>query len=206
MSVTLVLDSSVSRQLIRDRKARGIDGLDEVWDGVYVMSPEANLDHQDLAGQFISILSEVVKKPGLGRVQPGANLSDRRTNWKRNYRVPDVVVVLKGGRAVDCDTHWFGGPDFLIEIESPDDDIDSKLPFYAKIGVRELLIVDRDTRALRLFQHSNGAMSLVAQSGPRKAGWISSTVLALAFRWRANRSKPHIDVKRTDGKTGNWVA
>jgi Uma2 family endonuclease len=205
MSATLVLDNIVSRQVIRDRKERGIDGPDEVWDGVYVMSPEASLDHQDLAGQFIAILSEVVKKRGFGRVQPGANVSDRRTNWKRNYRVPDIVVVLKDGRAVDCNTHWFGGPDFLIEIESPDDDIDKKLAFYSKIAVRELLIIDRDTRALRLFRYSIKEMSLVAQSGPVRAGWIFSTVLPLAFRWRSNRPKPRIHIKRTDGKSGHWV-
>src|SRR5262245_56749749 len=206
MSATLVLDSSVSRQLIRDRKQKGNDRLDEVWDGVYVMSPEANLDHQDLAGEFIAILSEVVKKPGLGRVQPGANVSDRRTNWKRNYRVPDVVVVLNAGRAVDCNTHWFGGPDFLVEIESPDDDIEKKLPFYSKVRVRELLVVDRDTRALRLFRYSDGAMILAGQSGPGKSGWLTSSIRPLTVRWRANRSKPHIDVKRTDGKAGHWLA
>jgi Uma2 family endonuclease len=169
------------------------------------MSPEANLEHQDMAGEFTAIFNDVVKKPGLGRVQPGANVSDRRTNWKRNYRVPDVVVVLQGGCAVDCDTHWFGGPDFLIEIESPDDDIQKKLPFYSKIRVRELLIVDRDTRALRLFRLTGDTMLLVGQSGPGKLAWLQSTVLPLSFRWRANRSKPHIEVKRTDGKSGNWA-
>lgn len=205
MSATLVLDSAVSRQLIRDRKEKGIDGFDEVWEGVYVMSPEANLEHQDLAMDFANIFSEVVKKPGLGRVHAGANVSDRRTNWRRTYRVPDVLVVLHGGRAVDCDTHWFGGPDFLVEIESPDDDIEKKLPFYSKIGVRELLIVDRDTRALRLFRLNEGTLVLTGQSEPGKSVWLHSDVLPLAFRWRANRSKPHIEMKRTDGSTGHWV-
>jgi Uma2 family endonuclease len=205
MSGTLVLDSGVGRQLIRERKEKGIDGHDEVWEGVYVMSPLASLEHQDLAIDFANILSEVVKKPGLGRVHAGANVSDRRTNWKKNYRVPDIVVVLTGGRAVDCDTHWFGGPDFLMEIESPDDDIEKKIPFYSKIGVRELLIIDRDTRALRLFRLAEGTLVLVGQSESGKAIWLQSLVLPLAFRYRANHSKPHVEVKRSDGKTGNWV-
>ena len=205
MSAMLVLDSGVSRQIVRERKESGIDRYDEVWEGVYVMSPLANLTHQELVDDFCNVFRDVVKKPGLGRVQPGANVSDRRANWKRNYRISDVVVVLSGGRAVDCDTHWFGGPDFLVEIESPDDDIEKKLPFYSKVGVRELLIVDRDTRVLRLFRLTDGNLTLVGQSEPGKAVWLATTVLPLAFRWRANRSKLHIEVKRTDGTAGHWV-
>ena len=205
MSATLVLDSGVSRQLVRERKENGIDLYDEVWEGVYVMSPLANLVHQELVDDFCNVFRDVVKKPGLGRVQPGANVSDRRANWKRNYRIPDVVVVLSGGRAVDCDTHWFGGPDFLVEIESPDDDIEKKLPFYSKVGVRELLIVDRDMRALRLFRLTDGNLALVGRSEPGKAVWLTSAVLPLAFRWRGNRSVPYIEVNRTDGTAGHWV-
>ena len=205
MSATLVLDPDVSRQLVRERKETGIDRYDEVWEGVYVMSPLASLSHQELVDDFCGIFREVVKKPGLGRVQPGANVSDRRIHWKRNYRVPDVVVVLNDGRAVDCDTHWFGGPDFLVEIESPDDDIEKKVPFYLKIGVRELLIVDRDTRALRLFRLTDGKLKLAGVSEPGKSVWLTSEVFPLAFRWRANRSKPHIEVKRTDGRGGHWI-
>lgn len=205
MTATLVMDSGVSRQLVRERKERGIDRYDEVWEGVYVMSPLANLTHQELVDDFCAVFRDVVKKPGLGRVQPGANVSDRRANWKRNYRIPDVVVVLSSGRAVDCDTHWFGGPDFLIEIESPDDDIEKKIPFYSKIGVRELLIVDRDTRALRLYRLTAGTMVLAGQSEPGQPVWLRSDVVPLAFRCRGNRSKPHIEVKRTDGRSGHWV-
>jgi Uma2 family endonuclease len=205
MSTALVLDRDFSRQLIRERQKRGIDLFDEVWDGVYVMSPLASLEHQDLVLAFAGIFQEVVMKPGLGRVHPGANVSDRRANWKRNYRVPDVVVVLNDGRAIDCGTHWFGGPDFLVEIESPDDDITKKIPFYSKIGVRELLIVDRDIRALRLFRLTEGQFILVGQSGPKQAAWLESQALPLAFRWRANRSKPHVEVKRTAGRAGQWL-
>ena len=117
----------------------------------------------------------------------------------------DVVVVLNGGRAVDCDTHWLGGPDFLVEIECPDDDVEKKIPFYAKIGVRELLIVVRDTRVLRLFRLADGTLKPVGRSAPGDPVWLASKVLPLSFRCRANRSAPHIDVKRTDGKAGHWV-
>lgn len=202
---TLVLDTQITRQLIRQRKKLGNDLYDEVWDGVHVMAPMANLQHQDSAGDFAAIFYEVVRKPGLGRVHAGANVSDRRLNWKRNYRVPDVVVVLHGGRAVDCDTHWFGGPDFLVEIESPEDDIAKKVPFYSKIGVRELLVVGRDSRALRLFRLVDGRLVLVGESSHGKNGWLKSDVLPLTFRWRAGRAGSRTEVKRTDGRPGQWM-
>src|SRR5215831_2995770 len=89
-----------------------------------------------------------------GQVFPGANVSDRRVGWKRKFRGPDVVVVLSGSRAVDCKTHWMGGPDFLIEVQTPGDQTEEKIPFYSEIGVQELLIVHRDTRQLRLYRHN----------------------------------------------------
>ena len=201
----IVLDRQISRQLIRQRQRLGIDLYDEVWDGVYVMAPLANLQHQDLDEDFVAILHEVVKKPNLGRVQPGANVSDRRTNWKRNYRVPDVVVVLHGGRAIDCNTHWFGGPDFLVEIESPEDEIEQKIPFYSKIRVRELLVVGRDSRALRLYRLVEDHLVLVGESSQGKNGWLKSEVLPLMFRWRSGRSGPRTEVKRTDSRPGQWM-
>src|SRR5262249_59323091 len=101
---------------------------------------------------------------GGGEVYPGANVSDRRKNWKENYRAPDVVVVLPKSRAVHCGTYLFGGPDFLVEIESPGDDTEEKVPFYGKIGVRELLIVHRDRRTLRLLRHDGRELVLVKPS------------------------------------------
>jgi Uma2 family endonuclease len=116
-----------------------------------------------------------------------------------------VVVALHGGRSVDCGTHWFGGPDFLVEIESPEDDIPMKIPFYSKIGVRELLVMDRDTHAIRLFRLTSSELKLAGRSGPGQPAWLRSEVLPLAFRWRANRTRPHVEAKRTDGRTGHWT-
>ena len=39
-----------------------------------------------------------------------------------------------------------GGPDFLVEVASPGDRSLDKLAFYEGIGVRELLMVDRDSK------------------------------------------------------------
>ncbi len=133
------------------------------------------------------------------------NVSDRRKNWRDNYRVPDLVVVLNNSRAVDCGSFWYGGPDFLVEVESPADDTEEKVPFYAKIGVRELLIIHRDKRTLRLLRHDGQDLVLVKPSNGEGKQWLVSEVLPLAFRRTVIKGGPRTEVRRTDGQPGHWT-
>ncbi len=204
-STVWIVDPAVSREFIRERQERGIDKWDEVWDGVYVVPPLANNPHQDLALDLATVLHGVIKGEGLGRVQAGANVSDRRQGWDKNFRAPDVVVVLNGGRAVDCTTHWMGGPDFLIEIQSPNDDTDEKIPFYSSLRVRELLIIHRDTRQLRLYRHDGRNLVLVTPSDFEGQQWLVSEVVPLAFRRSGRRSGARTEVRRTDGRPAAWT-
>jgi Uma2 family endonuclease len=193
------------RSFIQDRRERDIDKYDEVWDGVYVVPPLANLPHQDLATALAAILYTLITLEGRGRVQAGANVSDRRAGWKRNYRDPDIVVVLNEGRAVDCYTHWLEGPDFLVEVQSPGDETDEKIPFYSQIRVRELLIIHRDTRQLRLYRHDGQQLVPVGPSAYQGGKWLVSAVVSLAFRRRVVRRTPFTEVQRTDGIPGGWT-
>jgi Uma2 family endonuclease len=206
MPPVLVKDIDEADELIRERKRRGADRYDEVWDGVYVMPSMPTLEHQELVLDLGIILNEVVKRPGLGKVYPGLNVSDRGPGWKENYRVPDLVVVLRNSRAVSRRTHVQGGPDFLVEIESPGDDTEEKVPFYAKIGVRELLIIHRDQRTLRLLRLADEELVLVKPSPAEGKEWLVSAVVPLAFRRGVSRGKPRTLVRRTDGKGGRWTA
>src|SRR4051794_5853887 len=124
MSRMLILDNGVIDRLREERQRLGLDIHDEVWEGMYVMPSTPNADHQELVDDLGDILTEVVKRTGLGKKYPGMNISDQRTAWKQNYRIPDIVVVLKSGRAINCGTHFYLGPDFLVEVESPGDDTD----------------------------------------------------------------------------------
>jgi Uma2 family endonuclease len=200
-----ILDPEMCRDLVQRRQERGIDRHDEVWDGVYVVPPLASNPHQLLVGLMCAILHDVIGAPGKGQVLPGANVSDRREGWEHNYRDPDVVVTLEGGRAVDCTTHYWGGPDFLIEIQSPGDDTDEKIPFYSALEVRELLIIHRDTRELRLYRHDGEQLAPVEPSEFQGKKWLVSEVLPLAFRRKAQRGGPRTEVRRTDRKPGHWT-
>ena len=201
----LVLDAGLLDLLIQERKRRGIDLYDEVWEGVYVMPMTPSLDHQQLVRRLSTILAEALDPRGKGDVYPGANVSDRRKDWKDNYRIPDIVAVLRNSRAVKCRTYVYDGPDFLVEVESPGDDTEEKVPFYTKIGVRELLIIHRDRRTLRLLRHDGHELALVEPSELDGKDWLVSDVLPLAFRRTTSKGVARTQVRRTDGQPGLWT-
>ena len=52
----MVLDERVAERLLAERRAWGGDHHDEVWDGVYMMSPLPNNEHQLLVALLTSVL------------------------------------------------------------------------------------------------------------------------------------------------------
>src|SRR6266702_7121997 len=191
-----VFASDLVREIVTARQQREVDRYDEVWEGVYIVPPLAQNPYQDVVIGLSVVLFNIVQLEGRGRVHPGANVSDRKANWVYNYRCPDVVAVLKEGRAVDCGTHWMGGPDFLVEVESPEDQIIRKIPFYSKIQVRELLIVHGTTRHLQLYRHDGQQLALVEASDFKGSKWLTSKVLPLAFRRKLVRKQPLTEIQR----------
>ena len=154
----LIRDPVLEYELIEKRKAIGADRYDEVWDGVYVMSPLANNEHQDFVTELAAVFRIAVDWKGLGKTLAGANVSDRRDGWKQNYRVPDVLVFLSDCQAIDCGTHWFGGPDLAIEVVSEGDQSLEKLDFYAKVNTGMVLVIDRNPMQLTLYRKNESGM------------------------------------------------
>jgi Uma2 family endonuclease len=189
----LIQDIDLSRRLIAERKRLGHDRFDEVWEGVYVMNPLANWEHQVLVGDLTMCLGSVIRDSRLGQVLPGVNVSDREHGWEKNFRCPDVAVFLNDTRAVNCGAFAFGGPDFAVEIVSPGDRSREKLDFYAKVGTRELLIVDRKPWALELDRLEGDALTRVGKSTLTKGDWLTSEVVPLKFRLVAGKSRPEIE-------------
>jgi Uma2 family endonuclease len=194
---TLIVDPRVSERLINERRAHGADRYDEVWGGVYVMSPAPNDEHQELATRFARPLLEVVEDPGLGVVRIGINLASDPDDWENDYRVPDVAVFLNDSRAVCHGTFWSGPPDFLVEIISPWDKTRDKLEFYSVQGTRELLLVDRDPWQLELYRLQAGQLALVAQASVGDEA-IDGEVLRLRFRLLPGTARPTIEIVSMD--------
>lgn len=201
---TLIRDREVERQLIARRRRLGQDKFDEVWNGVYVMSPLANDEHQDLSGSLYALFRESIQEAGLGIARPGVNVSDRRQEWRQNFRCPDAAVFLNGTAAINCDTHWFGGPDLAVEVVSLRDRTRKKLAFYAKVRTRELLIVDRYPWCLSLFRLADDDLDLAGETTVETGEWLASQVVPLSFRLIGGLQRPRIEVRHDDGQQ-NWM-
>ncbi len=186
-------------QIKAERAATGADRSDEVWDGVYVVSPFPNNEHGEIVSGLIFVFHTIINQPKLGRVYPGVNVSDRDTGWTHNYRGPDVVVFLNDTTAINRNTHWVGGPDFAVEILSEDDPAREKLDFYAKVGVREVLIVDRDPWALELYRLDRGALGMIGKVTLESDEGLRSEVLPLSFRLVSGAERPEIEATHSDG-------
>jgi Uma2 family endonuclease len=195
---TVVEDRDLERQLRRYRKRTGADRYDEVWDGVYVMAAMPNNDHQRLVNKLAFALETVIGQNDRGAVFPGVNISDRPTHWKRNYRCPDVAVFLNGNPAENRGTHWFGGPDLAIEIISPGDRNEAKLPFYAKVGTREVLIVRRDPWQLELFRLSGKALTSVGVSTAESQQQLRTESVPFTWRSITDVNRAHIEMACTE--------
>lgn len=109
------------------------------------------------------------------------------------------IVVLPGSTARDCGTHWCGGPDLCVEIASPGDRSRDKLDFYSQIGVRELLLVDRDPWELELHRLTSGRLELVGRSMTGDPDALVSSVAPVSFRLLPGEARPRIEVTHRDG-------
>jgi Uma2 family endonuclease len=201
----LIHDPLFEPQVRAERDRLFPNNRDEVWEGVLVMAPLPNNEHQFIAQDLAFAFACVVNRVAKDRVQQGANVSDRVAGWMSNYREPDVAVYLSTTKARDCGTHWVGGPDLAVEIASPGEDPRQKLDFYAKVGTREVLIVDRDPWALELYQLQGAKLVLVGTSDTATAAVLASGVLPLTFRLQTAAPRPVIRIAHAT-KPDEWVA
>lgn len=191
----------LEEELKEQRKAWDVDQHDEVWEGVYFMPPMANDDHQDLVFEFAFVLGTVISKRGLGKVRPGVNLAASAENWEYDYRIPNVVVFLADTAAQNHNTFWIGPADFIVEITSPRDRTYEKIPFYSRIGVRELLILNRQSWTLEFYRYQDGGLQKVGESTVERPEVLSSERLPLEFRLIAGENRPQVEVRhKTTGE------
>jgi Uma2 family endonuclease len=202
----LVTDPDLACRIINARAREDGDRWTEVWNGVTVVPALPNNDHQRLVSRLTSAFSAVIDWDAGDQALPGVNVSNYAKGWrKRNYRCPDAVVYLAGNPAVDHGGHWQGGPDLAVEIQSPGEKPRRKLRFYATVGTRELLVVDRDPWALELYRLAAGKLVSAGRSDPASPATLASGVLSLTFRLRAAQPRPAIDI--THPATGQtWTA
>ena len=200
----LVENPWLEEQLKEQRRALGIDQHDEVWEGVYFMAPLADNDHQRFVTGLTAVFHEVVSTAGLGTAFPGVNLAGAAEDWTYDFRAPDVVVILTAGAAEDRQTHFRGAADFVVEITSPGDRTYEKLPFYSRLGVRELLILNRQSWTLELYRNQGNGLEKAGQSEIQQSEVLQSGVLPLEFRLLPGQPRPPIEVTHAETRR-QWL-
>jgi Uma2 family endonuclease len=200
----LVTDSDLEAQLIAQRQASGGDRYDEVWEGLYVMAPLANNEHQKLQTKLVVTFQLILGLSSSAEVFGGANVSDRDEDWQYNYRCPDVLVFLPGNPAINRDTHWQGGPDFLVEVVSRDR-AHEKIPFYASVGVREALFINRNPWSLELYRKpaSAAGLELVGTASENDGIELPSVVLPMSLKLVPGATRPNLVITGSSSGVSN---
>jgi Uma2 family endonuclease len=201
----MIYDPILEREIRAARESSDAGRRDEVWEGVLVVPPMPNNEHQHIVMGLCYAFTSTVTLANGDTVLPGANVSDRDKEWTENYREPDVVVYLASNPAKNSNTHWVGGPDLAVEVVSPGEDPRLKLDFYAKIGTREVMIVDRDPWAVELYQLQGKTLVLVGTSDAATSAILTSAALPLTFQLQAGAPRPTILITHT-GTGQTWTA
>jgi Uma2 family endonuclease len=164
------------------RRRTGADQWDEMWEGVLHMSPSPNRDHQGIEGWLESWLRRHWAEPNGCRVYHQINVAEPGT-WPDNYRIPDLVLLTPARFHIDRNEYFDGGPDAVVEIQSPDDETYDKLEFYAKVGVLEVIVIDRDSKRPELLQLVDGEYRACAADNN---AWVQSQVAGFELRATEN--------------------
>jgi Uma2 family endonuclease len=168
--------SYISDEELARRKAWGLDRHDEMWEGVLHMTPAPNVEHQRILDELIAFLSPHLGRTGRGTLRSGINVFQ----GDKDYRIPDLTFVAAGRDALFAeDGIRHGGPDAVIEIRSPHDETYEKLPFYAAIGTREVIVIDRDTKRPEIFRLA-GPQYVALQAD--REGWLLAETIQVRFR------------------------
>lgn len=160
----------VDKALLEQRRRTGIDRLDEMWEGVLHMAPAPANEHQFIATRLAAFLCAGL--PGHA-VLVQANVSTRQ-RWNSDYRIPDVSVVAGAPRSSE-----YVEPIAVFEVRSPGDESYEKLPFYAALRVADVVIIDRDTRAIDAFALGPDGYAQVTADAH---GWVRVASVGVQLR------------------------
>ena len=179
--------SHISDEELAERRAKGLDRRDEMWEGVLHMTPPPSVEHQRILDDLIFFLKQLPTATR-GTVRSGIGVF----RADKDYRVPDLTFVRSGREALFHEAGIrAGGPDAVIEIRSPDDETYEKLPFFAAIGTREVVVIDRDTKRVEIFRLA-GLQYVALQ--PDRDGWLMSEAMNIRFR-RIDATPPRLVVE-----------
>ncbi len=171
----ILTDADVTPEYLEERRSRGLDGRDEMWEGVLHMAPPPIGEHQSLASDVFGALLGPARRNGLiARFETG--LFDPTIAAYFDYTVPDQIYAdpsLASHRGID------GPADVVVEFGSPGDDTYKKFPFFHRIGVRMVVVIHPPQRRVEVYVPGPSRMTAVA---PDPAGWFAIAALGVRMR------------------------
>jgi len=159
----------VPESFLEERHRLGQDKADELWEGVLHMVPPPAEVHSCVQTDLVVALSLLTRSRGW-RVYVECGLFGA----EKNYRVPDLILARPDHRS----TRGVEGAELVVEVLSPDDESRDKLPFYARMGVREVWLIEPATRAFEILELAGGAYRVV----PAGADGTCSPLLGIELR------------------------
>ncbi len=164
------------------RKRTGADRWDEMWEGTLHTAPSPNREHQGLLAQWMMWLDTHWAEPLGNEVLVNVNVASIG-GWPNDYRIPDLILLTPDCSHIDRGDYFEGAPAVVIEIRSPGDETIEKLPFYARIGVPEVWILDGDSRVPQILCLVGGNYQ---ELPPDVGGWLRSPGTDIGMRAEPN--------------------
>jgi Uma2 family endonuclease len=180
--------SPIPPDILSWRRRTGADQWDEMWEGVLHMAPSPNREHQRFEYRLEDWLCDHWADPNGCRVFHQINVAEPGS-WPRNFRIPDLVLLTPKRFHIDRNEYFDGGPEIVVEIHSPEDEAYEKLDFYAKVGVLEVWIFDRDTKRPEIYERSGDAFEPKQMESD---GWLRSSVAGIEMKAAADN---HLEIR-----------
>jgi Uma2 family endonuclease len=144
-------------------------------EGDLYMAPAPNRFHQDISRNLQVVLTNYLLAYPIG-VLYDAPFDVYLTEI--DVFQPDLLIVLNENRGILTDAGAEGAPDFVVEILSPKTrqlDLVNKKRVYARVGVKELWIIDPDQKEVTVYRFDQDATEPVAKISGQ--GDVSSPLL-----------------------------
>ncbi len=141
----------IPESFLEERRRLGHDRYDEAWEGVLHMVPFPEPGHQRVESDLNDALKAIAKRRGLHAFLR-IGLYDPDVPGHKSYRGPDNAIV---DRAHVSKRGIEGRAELAVEILSPEDEARDKLPFYERVGVREVWIIDPRALTVEIFAGSS---------------------------------------------------
>jgi Uma2 family endonuclease len=132
-------------------------------EGDLYMAPAPNRFHQDISRNLVIILANYLSTHPIG-VLYDAPFDVYLTDT--DVFQPDLLIVLNENRGILTDAGAEGAPDFVVEVLSPKTrqlDLVNKKRIYARIGVKELWIIDPEPKEVAVYRFDQDPIRPVAK-------------------------------------------